>query len=155
MTPIVGSRFSDWAPSNGWDLGPTNSLQWICKEWVQGLGFDETTINAGVGDDRVEARNTKVDGLTIWENELLVRGYESLSVWFARNAKEESVLLPSQGAGTPPSPIGEISYLIYFPLVYPSPTLVSHPCPHLSARPISHSFSRSVSCCGCLGVTST
>ena len=33
-----------------------------------------------------------------------------------------------------------------FSLDHPSPTLVSHPCLYLSARPISHSFWRSVSC---------
>ena len=32
-------------------------------------------------------------------------------------------------------------------LVHPRLTLVSHPCLYLSARPISHSFWRSVSCC--------
>ena len=37
---------------------------------------------------------------------------------------------------------------ISFPLIHPPPTLVSHPCPYLSARPIGHSFWRSVSCCG-------
>ena len=53
-----------------------DSLQLICREWVQGLGFDKTTVNAGIGDDRVGAKNTEVDGLTIRGNELLVRGYE-------------------------------------------------------------------------------
>ena len=33
-------------------------------------------------------------------------------------------------------------------MVHPFPTLVSHPCPYLSARPIGHSFWRFVSCCG-------
>ena len=58
------------------DPGPTDPLQWICKEWVQRLGFDETTINAEVGDDRVRTKNTEVDGLTIRGNELFVRGCE-------------------------------------------------------------------------------
>ena len=73
---IVGPRFSDWAPSNRWDPGPTDLLQWIYRKWVQGLGFDETTVNIGVGDGRVGAKNTEVDRLTIRGNELLVRGYE-------------------------------------------------------------------------------
>ena len=30
---------------------------------------------------------------------------------------------------------------------HPRPTLISHPCPYLSARPISHSFWRLMSCC--------
>ena len=48
-----------------------------------------------------------------------------------------------------PPPFGR-SLLLYisFSFVHLLPTLVSHPCPYLSARPISHSFWRSVSCCG-------
>ena len=61
---------------DGWDLGPADPLQWICREWVQELGFDETTVNAEAGNDRVRAKNIEVDGLMIQENELLVRGYE-------------------------------------------------------------------------------
>ena len=143
---IVRSRFSNWAPSNGWDPSPTDPLQWICKEWVQGLGFDETTVNAGVGDDRVGAKNTEVDGLTIRGNKLLVRRYE-FSSGLIRQEHEGGICAPFlPGSRNPPPLLGEISYLIYFPSVHPSPTLVSHPCPHLSARPISHSFWRSVSC---------
>ena len=41
------------------------------------------------------------------------------------------------------------SLLLYTPSsVHPPPTLVSHPCPYSSARPIGHSFWRFVSCCG-------
>ena len=61
---------------DGWDLGPANLLQWICREWVQELGFDETMVNAEAGDNRVEAKNIEVNGLTIRGNKLLVRGYE-------------------------------------------------------------------------------
>ena len=61
---------------DGWDLGPADPLQWICREWVQELGFDETTINAKVRDDRVGTKNIELDGLTIRGKELLVRGYE-------------------------------------------------------------------------------
>ena len=28
-------------PLGEWDLGPTDSLQWICREWVQELDFNE------------------------------------------------------------------------------------------------------------------
>ena len=38
-------------PMDGWDLGPADPLQRICREWVQELGFDETTVNAEVRDD--------------------------------------------------------------------------------------------------------
>ena len=44
--------------------------------------------------------------------------------------------------------VGDLSYYISLPLVHPLLTLVSHPCPYLSARPIDHSFWCSVSCCG-------
>ena len=44
--------------------------------------------------------------------------------------------------------VGDIWYYISLPLVHPLPTLVSHPCQYLSARPIGHSFWCSVSCCG-------
>ena len=44
--------------------------------------------------------------------------------------------------------MGDLWYYISLPLVHPVPTLVSHPCPYLSARPISHSFWCSMSCCG-------
>ena len=37
---------------------------------------------------------------------------------------------------------------IYSSPVHPSPTLVNHPCPYLSTRPIDYSFWCSVSCCG-------
>ena len=47
-----------------------------------------------------------------------------------------------------PSLIGDLWYYISLPLIHHLPTLVSHPCPYLSARPIGHSFWRSVSCCG-------
>ena len=153
---FVGSRFSDWTPSNGWDPGPMDPLQWICREWVQGLGFVETTVNADVGDDQVGAKNTEVDELMIRGNELLIWGYESPSGLILQE-RDGGIYAPSlPGSKNSPSPpIGEISYLIYFPSVHPSPTLVSHPCPHLSARPINHSFWRSVSCCDCLGIMST
>ena len=54
------------------------------------------------------------------------------------------VLLP--GAPRPPL-VGDLWCYISLPLVHHLPTLVSHPCPYLSARPIDHSFWHSVSCC--------
>ena len=47
---------------------------------------------------------------------------------------------------SPPSLAGVLLHYIWFFLDYPGSTLVSHPCLYLSARPISHSFWRSVSC---------
>ena len=61
---------------DGWDLGAADPLQWICREWVQELGFDGATVNAEVRDSWVGTKNTELDGLTIWGKELLVWGYE-------------------------------------------------------------------------------
>ena len=46
-----------------------------------------------------------------------------------------------------PPIVGDLWYYISLPLVHHPPTLVSHPCPYLSARPINRSFWRFVSCC--------
>ena len=43
--------------------------------------------------------------------------------------------------------MGDLWCYISLLLVHPLPTLVSHLCPYLSARPIGHSFWHSVSCC--------
>ena len=51
-------------------------IQWICKEPVQELGFDETTTCVESGDGRVGIKNTRMDGLLVWGNELLARWYE-------------------------------------------------------------------------------
>ena len=48
-----------------------------------------------------------------------------------------------------PSPaLGNLCCYIFLSSVHPPPTLVSHPYPYPGARPICHSFWRSVSCCG-------
>ena len=46
-----------------------------------------------------------------------------------------------------PSALGDLCRYISISSVHPPPTLVSHPCPYSSARPIGHSLWRSVSCC--------
>ena len=61
---------------DGWDLSPTDPLQWICRKWVQKLGFDGATVCSEVMDDRVGAKNTKLDGLTIQGKERPIQGYE-------------------------------------------------------------------------------
>ena len=81
-----------------------DSLQWICREWVQGLGFDKTTVNAGVGDDQVGAKNTEVDGLTIRGNELLVRGYEFPSGLIRQEHEGGIYALFLPGSRKPPPP---------------------------------------------------
>ena len=44
--------------------------------------------------------------------------------------------------------LGDLCCYISLSSVHPPPTLVSHPCPYSSARPIGHSFWLSMSCCG-------
>ena len=44
--------------------------------------------------------------------------------------------------------LGDLYCYISLSSVHPPPTLVSHPCPYSSARPMGHSFWCSVSCCG-------
>ena len=69
--------FQAWlGPMDWWDLGQADPLQWICREWVQELGFDETTVDVEGGDDRVGIKNTGMDGLMVRGNELLTRWYE-------------------------------------------------------------------------------
>ena len=48
----------------------------------------------------------------------------------------------------PPYALDDLCCYIPLSSVHPPPTLVSHPCPYSSARPIGHSFWRSVSYCG-------
>ena len=48
----------------------------------------------------------------------------------------------------PPLSGRSLMVYIYFSMVHPPPTLVSHPCSYLSARPIGYSFWHFVSCCG-------
>ena len=92
-------------------------LQWICREWVQGLGFDETTVNAGVGDDRVGVKNTEVDGLAIRGNELLIQGYE-FPFGLIRQEHKGGIYAPSLpgSRNPPPPPIGGD----LFPYIFPS-----------------------------------
>ena len=59
-----------------WDLGQANPLQWICREWVQELGFDETTVDVDGEDERVGIKNTGMDGLTVRGNGFLAQWYE-------------------------------------------------------------------------------
>ena len=54
---------------------------------------------------------------------------------------------PPSSWPSPPA-LGDLCCYISLSSVYPPLTLVSHPCPYSSARPIDHSFWRSVSRCG-------
>ena len=79
-------------------------LQWICREWVQGLGFVETTVNADVGDDQVGAKNTEVDELMIQGNELLIWGYESPS-GLIHQERDGGIYAPSLPGSRNPPPL--------------------------------------------------
>ena len=133
-------------PMDRWDLGQANPLQWICREWVQELGFDEPTVDVEGGDDWVGIKNTGMDGLTIRGNGLLTRWYE-LPFGLIHQRHEVGTYASPPPHPRSPSILWEISYLIWFALVHPNPAPISHPCPYLSARPISHSFWHSMSCC--------
>ena len=60
-------------------------------------------VNVGVEDNRVGAKNTEVDGLTIRGNELLVRGYEFSSGLIHQGHEGRIRAPPTQGA-KPPTP---------------------------------------------------
>ena len=102
-----------------------------------------TTVNVDVRDDWIGTRNTELDGLMIRGDELTLRGCESPSGLIKQSAKGgcEPFFLPS----VVPLFLWRASYIIWFFLDHPGPTLVSHPCLYLSAHHISHSFWRSVS----------
>ena len=89
------------------------------------------------GDDRVGIKNPGMDGLTVRGNEFLARWYELPSGLI--HQRHEGGTYASPPPREPPI-LWEISYLIWFASVHPNPTPISHPCPHLSAHPISRSF---------------
>ena len=89
-----------------------------------------------MGDDQIGAKNTESDGPTP-QGERTPRP----RMWILNSFR-------FPGAFPPPPILGDLWCYIFFLLVHPPPTLVGHPCPYLSARPINHSFWCSVSCCG-------
>ena len=46
-------------PIDGRDLGPADPFQWICREWVQKLGFDGAKACLGMDDDQIGAKKVK------------------------------------------------------------------------------------------------
>ena len=128
-----------------WDLGQADPLPLICRKWVQELGFDETTVDVEGGDDRVGIKYTGMDELSVRENELLARWYELPSGLIHQRLERGTwASLPPTPTPTPPKEppfsCGRSLTLYGFASVHPDPTPVNHPCPHLSARPISYSF---------------
>ena len=121
-------------------FGPS-PLQWICREWGQKLGCDEMT--ACFGDERhTESSDPIVPG----------RGDPSLEDGSAPTPSLSRRSLPP--VSRPPSSffrassLGGLCCYLFLSSVHSPPTLVSPPCLFSSARPLSHSFWRSVSYCG-------
>ena len=143
---IVGSIvfLARLGPRDRWDLGQADPLQWICRKRIQELGFDETAACLESGDGWVGIKNIGVDGLTVRGNEPLARWHE-LPSGLIRQRHEGGTWVLS--FFPPPSPRRRSLSLYHFSSIHPYLTSVSHPCPHLSACPISRSLWRSVSCC--------
>ena len=116
-------------------LGP---LQWICKEWVQKLGSDEATT-CFRGEKYTEPDDPTSQG------ERVPRPRTGTP----NSSRIPGALLLSMGLlASFFSALGDLYCYIPLSSVHPPPTLVSHPYPYSSARPIGHSSWRSVSCCG-------
>ena len=115
-------------------------LQWICREWGQKLGYDETTACCG------DKRHTESGGPIVPG-----RRDPSLEDRNAPTSSRSRMSLPL--VSRPPfsfclPTLGGLCCYLFLFSVHPPPTLVSHPCLSSSARPLSHSFWHSVSCCG-------
>ena len=127
----VGSWFLDRAQYN--KFVESGSKSWaLIRRWLV-LGVKNT-------QNRVAQRPR--------EKGPLARGQESPTPLGHTGASFLSLGLPILLGRLPPSPLGDLCCYIFLSFVHPHPTLVSHPCLSLSARPIGHSFWRSVSCCG-------
>ena len=116
-------------------------LQWICREWDQKLGSDGTTACSG-GEKYAESDGPTSQG----ERTPCPR------MWTPNSSRIPGASLLSLGIlfllRPPPPLLGDLCCYISLFSVHPPPTLVSHLYLYLSARPIGHSFWRSVSCCG-------
>ena len=109
-------------------FGP-GPFQWICREWVQKLGFDEATACFG-GE-----KYTEPDGPTS-QGERVPRPRTGIPN-FSRIPRASLLSM-----GLLASFMLWVILCCYIPLssIHPPPILVSHPCLYSSARPIGHSF---------------
>ena len=130
----VGPRFSDRAHYNE-----------FCREWVQKLGSDKATTRSedgggggkmyGIGrPKRSREKGPLARGL---ESSTPLASLEPLPLLWA------SLLAPGLFLA-----LSDLSCYIFLSSIHHPPTLVSHPRLSSSARPIGHTFWRSVSCCG-------
>ena len=120
---IVGSRFSDRAHYNEFVESRAKSWTLMRRRLVLGM---KGTQNRAAQCPR--------------EKGPLARGRECANPSWSRRS-----LLPVSG---PLPPLGGLCCYSFLSSVHPPPTLVSHSCLSSSARLLSHSFWRSVSCCG-------
>ena len=121
-TYIVGSRFLDRAHYN--EFVQSGAKSWALMRRRLVLGIKGTQNQA--------AQHPREKGP-------LACGRE-----YANPSRSRKSLHPVSG---PPS-LGSLSCYLFLSSVHLPPTLVSHPCLSSSARPLSHSFWRFVSCCG-------
>ena len=119
----VGSRFSDRAHYN--EFVESGAKSWALMRRRLVLGMKGTQNRA--------AQHPREKGP-------LVRGRECANPSRSR----KSLPLISR----PLLALDGLCCYLFLSSVHPPPTLVSHPCLSLSARPLSHSFWRSVSYCG-------
>ena len=123
LTSYVGSQFSDRAHYN--EFVESGAKSWALMRRRLVLRMKGTQNRA--------AQRPREKGP-------LARGREC-----ANPSQSRRSLLPVSG---PPSPsLGGLCCYLFLSSVHPPPTLVSHPYLSSSARPLSHSFRRSVSCC--------
>ena len=122
-------------------FGP-GPLQWICREWVQKLGSDEVTTCFG-GEKHTESGGTTSQGEGTPRSRTGIPNSSRTP-----RASFLSLGLPLLLGRPPPLALGDLCCYIFLSFIHSPPTLVSHPCLSSSARPIGHSFWRSVGCCG-------
>ena len=123
----VGSRFSDWAHYN--EFVESGFGSWALIRW-------RLVLRGKNAQDRT-AQGPREKGP-------LARGLESPTPLASQEPLSFSWASSSQATHS----LWDLCCYISYSSIHLPPTLVDHPCPYSSARPIGHSFWRSVSCCG-------
>ena len=126
--PYVGSRFSDWAHYN--EFVENGSKSWALMRRRRLVLEVKNTQNR-------MAQRPKEKGH-------LARGRELPTPLTSQ--EPFSFLWAFCPLSFSPA-LGDLCCYIPLSSIHPPPTLVSHLCPYLDARPIGHSFWCSVSCC--------
>ena len=126
---IVGSQFSDRAHYN--EFVESGAKSWAVMRRRLVLGMKGTHNRAAQSS---QEEGTSHSRMGMCQTPL-------------NHARASLLFLGLSPLFAPPSLDGLCCYL-FLSSVHPPPTLVSHPCLSSSALPLSHSFWRSVSCCG-------